>query len=430
MKTSVGTFALDVVIAILLTVASLAAIQFGIQPLLGLLSGGPALPTAVHAFFFERSFIQWGTMMMFFFAAAILVRRLRSHWAVQEGLVDLASGRERSLPAGVVRERFERVEQCLKSEGQKAAPDYARQLAERDEEDLDQIYSMLNRVIQMVAALGFFGTVWGISRSMFNSFSNLDKASPDQLKSGLGSFSQALSTALDTTVLALVCGIVLSIAVTVVHWAESGGLRSLRELIERRFDLASLLWQSDVERQMILSKQIIESVREPMKVMAAEAGGAFRHELAQAAQAHLEAFRQQQHKSLAMESDAFRRALERTLKVYEDQDTAVRDALVQALSQSQQKLTASQEAFREQIGQLLSGLEGQNSRLREVLTQELVRISKNIRRVPVVSVQYRSDGMQDAEEPALVREQADDGVRWCVDGNRPAISGEVLESSR
>ena len=80
-------------------------------------------------------------------------------------------------------------------------------------------------------ALGFLGTVWGISRALFGSFGVLGAVSPDELQAGLGAFVGALGTALDTSVLGLVTGLSITVASAALRWFETGTLEELDRLV-------------------------------------------------------------------------------------------------------------------------------------------------------------------------------------------------------
>lgn len=213
----------------------------------------------------------------------------------------------------VVRCRFELVGTCVDSHGNKAAAAYAEELAQRDEENLERVYSLLGSVIQVILAMGFFGTVWGISRSMFTSFTNLNTASADELKQGLGLFTQALSTALDTTVLALVCGIIASIAVTTMRWAEVGSLEDLTDRVKQHFGLEVAMWCEDQESKRDQGAALLEAVRQGLKDLVGEAAAAFRKEISRATGEHLGSFQQHQREASAASGEVLREAGERSV---------------------------------------------------------------------------------------------------------------------
>lgn len=186
-------------------------------------------PRQLHGFLYDRSPIQWGTILVFCFILAILVHRALDCSSLLSSLARISSGR--SVGGGtvprLVADRFEEVRLCKASNGPPAAARYCSELSTDDEGNLDRVYGLLSNATQLMLALGFLGTVWGISQSIFGSFENLGDATTSELKEGLQSFTTALGTALDTTVLAIICSLIATVLSTLMQWLETNSAHQL-----------------------------------------------------------------------------------------------------------------------------------------------------------------------------------------------------------
>ena len=226
-----GTF---VLCGAVLTGLALLGVREGLEPFLAESPRGEPLQQAVHAFLFERTPVQWCTLGVFFSVLTLLAHRMLRLRSVRSALRQIRAGRTHAaeVKEDLVRSRFEQVGACRQRHGERTAAACMDDLNRRDEEALEHLYVLLGSGVQIMLALGFFGTIWGISRSMFGAFGDLSTASPAELRQGLGSFTTALSIALDTTVLGMSCALVASVAMTGVRWAEVRILKELGQLMK------------------------------------------------------------------------------------------------------------------------------------------------------------------------------------------------------
>jgi biopolymer transport protein ExbB/TolQ len=358
------------VIAVVLTALALLGLRGLVEPALVAL-GLPALATATRAFFFERSVVQWCTLAVFFFAVTVLAARLMHHLALQRSLRATAEdGATDSLPAvrvaRLLRERLEQTHARLTSDGPRAAFARAQELDRRDEDELEQVYTLLGSVVQVMLALGFLGTVWGISRSMFGSFSHLSDAAPEQIGAGLKQFTSALSTALDTTVLALVCGILTSVALTAMRWAEVGGLGAVTELVRRRFNLGANE-QPDPAAQMAAELQAVAAAGvKQLRDFAGAALDAYQQKVSELTRRHVEGLTEQMARTLGE----------------------------QARAEWQLGLGNLRQELNTRLDDAGAALEAQSKGLRKELAEGLARVEQGLGRIPEISIRYPQTAAQ------------------------------------
>jgi biopolymer transport protein ExbB/TolQ len=330
-----------------LTIGSLAVMANIIEPLL-------AEPQAFHDFFFNRSPIQWVTLGVFFFSLSLLIHRVISHRRVQSELQALSA--QRPLQEGtLVAQRFGKVQQCKTQVGPGAAANYNRELAEQDEEALDRVYGLLGNTIQLMLALGFFGTVWGISQEMFSAFGNLAGASMSDLKAMLDTFGHALSTALDTTILAIICALITSVLMAAMQWLETNAWQGLTGVVDHRLCLEFAAHSPQADQLALMRSQAPEIVQAMMQQIQAGMQPLLT-DIVQVFETALQ--------------DVVQRQINRT----EEHERAFFTQLAKGLTQ-QRELT-------------VKALEAQGEQVRTALIFELQQISQQLQRAPEVSIRY------------------------------------------
>lgn len=91
-----------------------------------------------------------------------------------------------------------------------------RSVGEKDESAMETSFSQLNGFLWAIPVLGFIGTVLGLSQSLSNFGSLLDESSEvGGIVSSLKQITGGLSTAFETTLVALVIALVLQLLMTV-----------------------------------------------------------------------------------------------------------------------------------------------------------------------------------------------------------------------
>jgi biopolymer transport protein ExbB/TolQ len=189
--------------------ACVVALYFG-------LAAGTEKSSWLHAFLFERSFVQWVTLYVFFLGIGLLVERTLLY--LRE-LKSFRLPREQQLRGDWITRvcrRFRRLKSAVDNRPPAEVHEYTKQLAEADASDLEFGYHVVGELIQILPLLGFFGTVLGLSRGLHRDFlSDLAQAA-----TGIKSFVGAIGTAFDTTLLGLACTIVLIILQLLVRKRE------------------------------------------------------------------------------------------------------------------------------------------------------------------------------------------------------------------
>lgn len=344
--------------AIGLTLGARWGVPYCVEPLL-------ADPSALHAFLFQRSPIQWWTLGLFFFALSAMMHRAVYYGRVQLGLRHFATEQtsHEMLPAPLVRDRFATVQACKKHAGAGAAASYNQELASRDEDVLERIYWLLGNMPPLMLALGFLGTVWGISQSMARSFGQLGAVDVAKIKQLLVVFGEALSTALDTTILAIICSLIVTVLLTLVRWLETNGLHTLHSRISDTLSLTTALHTREAE---LLSRF------QPNWASMAEP---FLREVATPLIQHAQA--------------ALQDLVSQTVAAFE---TKLGDAVQQhlALIQTHEREVADKlaETLEAQVEKVLQDIHAQAAQSRAALIEELGHIGQQLAQRPEIAIRY------------------------------------------
>ena len=336
-----------VVAGLIGTATCLGMVAYGIGPLL-------ADPTALHDFFFARSAIQWVTLFVFCLAGTILADRWLRVRRLRAGLAGLALGRPPR--DGAVADRLRALSQRKHGHGAGAAAALRRELAALDVEQSGRTYGLVANAVQLMLALGFLGTVWGISRALFGSFGVLGAVSPDELQAGLGAFVGALGTALDTSVLGLVTGLSITVASAALQWFETGTLEELDRLVAQALVIDAV----SADRPQPLDGLQSELTR---------IGAGLVEETQRALGAVVASCAQQ---------------YEATLQAVVDRQATRLDAHAERLLEHAGRVVA------EQLAGSLQAVEREGEQLRGALVSELRDIASRLQRVPEVSIRYPS----------------------------------------
>lgn len=109
-----------------------------------------------------------------------------------------------------------------------------RSQAELDESSLETSYALLRGFVWAIPVLGFIGTVMGLSVAIGGFGDVLSKTSdPTALAASLKGVTGGLSTAFETTLVALLFALVLQLLVTFLHKSEEEFLDSCAEYCQR-----------------------------------------------------------------------------------------------------------------------------------------------------------------------------------------------------
>jgi len=107
--------------------------------------------------------------------------------------------------------------------------------AQNDEDHMESSYSMIKGFIWAIPVLGFIGTVLGLSQaiSSFGSVLAVSTDIIDKLKSELQNVTVGLSTAFDTTLVALVAALCIQLWLTALKKKEESFLDDCKEYCHR-----------------------------------------------------------------------------------------------------------------------------------------------------------------------------------------------------
>ena len=194
--------------------------------------------------FLERGPTQYATVFLFFWAISILFvkwRKLR----LQRKALDLAAIPSQSdfllnattAPPVLERihtlvdstshflllNRIERTLSNLKNIGQISdVSNILQTQAEYDEEQVSSSYGIVSGFVWAIPVLGVIGTVLGLSKAI-GQFSSTLKAGGDMdaIKVSLEGVTAGLATAFETTLVALVCALILQLLITFLQGKES-----------------------------------------------------------------------------------------------------------------------------------------------------------------------------------------------------------------
>lgn len=110
-----------------------------------------------------------------------------------------------------------------------------RSAGEKDESAMETSFSQLNGFLWAIPVLGFIGTVLGLSQSLSNFGSLLDESSDvGSIVSSLKQITSGLSTAFETTLVALVIALALQLIMTVQKQNEEEFLDELSDYCLRQ----------------------------------------------------------------------------------------------------------------------------------------------------------------------------------------------------
>jgi len=152
----------------------------------------------LYQFIYERSSVQHATLAVAALVIALLVERwirLRSTYGGQK---KPSPGRD-TPPQGLV-DQLDVVSRAYDEHGTAAAVAQIQQLSDDGRERIRKAYESIHALAGFLPALGLLGTMLGLSGALFDAF-----ASGKLTDQAVQQFVSSLATALDTTVLAMLC---------------------------------------------------------------------------------------------------------------------------------------------------------------------------------------------------------------------------------
>lgn len=204
--------------------------------------------------------------------------------------------------------RMRNVVQYVNGSGRAGLEEHLRYLAELAAERLHQTYATIRTITWAIPILGFLGTVIGITMAIAN-------VTPEQLDTSLTDVTTGLSTAFDTTALALGMSIAMVFASYSVERAEQQVLNDVEQ-----FGIETLLpWLNVAKSEQQQSQHFSASQSHVWNEQLTELKSTW-HELLQS---HADNMR------LTLDSE-----VQQTLKIHREHSADTRDAYAEAIHQS------------------------------------------------------------------------------------------------
>jgi len=184
-------------------------------------------------FFFNRSIVQFLILYVFALSTTLLGHRffgyLRDRLQLHAAKKNEDNWRDR---AGAITGQINAVRKRFTEYGGSAALSCVVRIGQEEKDKLRKAYEVINFLILVLPALGLFGTMLGLSNSLFTAFSH-GAAGPEAVQKFVG----ALSTALDTTVLALACAMLVGGCGWLLNRLEDGLSDQKTGLVRSLFSL-------------------------------------------------------------------------------------------------------------------------------------------------------------------------------------------------
>jgi biopolymer transport protein ExbB/TolQ len=184
----------------------------------------------LYEMIFHRSFVQYLTLFAFALILTLLGGRVIRCICSKREIHKLHDDRNpNAILDSLLGDIISKTTDALARHGPDAALTQAEQFADQQKETTQQAYETINFLMCLLPALGLFGTMFGLSGAMSAAF-----AKGSMSKESIGIFVSSLGTALDTTVLAMVCAMVAG----AIMWLLT---RIEKPLQEQRADLVRRL---------------------------------------------------------------------------------------------------------------------------------------------------------------------------------------------
>lgn len=184
-----------------------------------LLKGLTADSEWIHQFFFGRSFVQAVLLVAFAVGVVHLLRRLPAYRRERIALDSAPDSANHVAPVTAVGRRRASLRTAIgENRARTSVEAYARSLAEHDAAHLDSTYRIPSDVVQVLPLIGFFGTVLGLSRGLFEAYMTGGGTTPQD-------FAKAIAVAFDNTLLGLALTIILFIAQAIMRKRDEALLR-------------------------------------------------------------------------------------------------------------------------------------------------------------------------------------------------------------
>jgi len=238
---------------ILVIVASIALMAIMCFAISSLIEPG----SRIYGMIFDRGPIQFLTLYAFALIVTLLCCRLVIYFHTRRQLQRLEEGnygwRNHEFSLG---EHLHTVRKLLAKHSGKAALSCTEDFARKRKDNIHKAYELINFLVCSLPAFGLLGTMLGLSKALFTAFSE-GKARPESVDL----FVSSLGTALDTTVLALICALVVGAFVWLLNRSENELIERETNFICNLFSLGQVHFKSkDVKTKHSVDKHHFVSV--------------------------------------------------------------------------------------------------------------------------------------------------------------------------
>lgn len=175
-----------------------------------------------YQFFFKRSFVQWVLLGTFSVGLVHLARRIPEWLREKAALRNFGNGGEIRGAGTLVERRWLQLQMARRVEDRESLQHLSKSLADHDDAEVDAAYRLSTDIIQILPLIGFFGTVFGLSHGLYQSFLQTGGTTTKD-------FAKAIAVAFDNTLLGL--------ALTILLFAFQSILRKREESLLLRLNL-------------------------------------------------------------------------------------------------------------------------------------------------------------------------------------------------
>jgi biopolymer transport protein ExbB/TolQ len=153
---------------------------------------------------FHRSFVQYLTLFTFALVLTLLGGRFLRCLLTKREIHRLDEELDlNDLPDSPLGQIVSKIKDTLARYGSDAALAETEHLADQQERSTQHAHETINFLMCLLPALGLFGTMFGLSGAMSAAFSKGNMS-----RESIGIFVSSLGTAIDTTVLAMICAMI------------------------------------------------------------------------------------------------------------------------------------------------------------------------------------------------------------------------------
>ena len=170
----------------------------------------------IYDFIFYRSFVQFVTLFVFSLAMTLISCRFIRYFRSKRDVRRIQRCKDwKEIGDSPLSNHIEEVTDTLARHGARAAFSHVERFAQQQQEEAQRANDVINFLLCSLPALGLFGTMLGLSSALSAAFSKGNFGSDS-----IQMFVKSLGTALDTTVLALICSLVAGSTIWLLNRLE------------------------------------------------------------------------------------------------------------------------------------------------------------------------------------------------------------------